>query len=417
MKRIVLALFALSFLTFHTATLTASQCANIGITDYKSLPAPEEAFEVAKLPQPTGNYKIGTAIFHLIDNSRKDRLGSNPDSLREIMVQVWYPAEVSKQQKTAPYFPDARLIDAMRKDGFYDQKPEVIDGLKDVSTHSILDAPIVKSSQKLPLILFSHGLGTPRPLYTSIAEELASYGYIVASIDHPSGGMTVLPDGRVLTAIAGGTPEEATDQAALWAGDASFVLDQLTDSKNKSAGRFASRIDINRIGMAGHSLGGAAALEVSLRDKRLKACANMDGAPFGRAQKEGTGCHTFVLRSSPDYSDEDLARKGRTRQQWEEMGRKGREAYAAVLQNRPGIAVYNAKIKGTGHMSFSDAPFVMPDMITRFGGRIIEPARGMEIISAYLRAFFDKHLLNKPSSLLEGPSKLYPEVSIEVFGK
>lgn len=169
--------------------------------------------------------------------------------------------------------------------------------------------------------------------------------------------------------------------------------------------------------MAGHSLGGAAALEAGWRDKRLKACADMDGAPFGRAQKEGVACHTLIMRSSPDYSDEDLARKGRTRAQWEEMGRKGQAMYKEIFQNRSGISVHRVSVKGTGHMNFSDAPFVMPDIITRFGGRIIEPARGFEIISSYLRAFFDQHLSGKANSLLGGPNKLYPEVSIDVFGK
>lgn len=416
MKRISTTILAILFLTFYPVALSASQIASIDVVGYKP-DASEEASRASKLPQPTGSHLVGTVILHLIDNTRKDTLGDKPDSLREIAVQIWYPAEASNQQKMASYFPDARLIDAMRKDGFYDQKPEVINSLREVSTHSALNAPVKKMVKKLPLIIFSHGLGVPRSLYTSIVEELASHGYIVAAIDHPSGGMMILPDGRVLTTIKGGTPEEATEQAAMWAGDVSFVLDQLTDPQNKSAGRFANRIDINRIGMAGHSLGGAAALEISLRDKRLKACANMDGAPFGRAQKEGVGCHTLIIRSSPDYSDEDLARRGRTREQWEEMGRKGRAAYAAIFQSRSGTSVCQVKIKGTGHMNFSDTPFVMPDTITRFGGRIIEPARGFNLISVYLRAFFDKHLLGKSSSLFEGPNNLYPEVSIEIFSK
>lgn len=401
---------ALSLLIFQPATFTASRLLN------QSANLSKEASRATLLPQPTGSYHLGTTIFHLIDTSRKDILGEKPDRSREIMLQVWYPAETSKQQ-TAAYFLDGRLIDSMKKDGFYDQKPEVMDAWRGVKTHSVLNAPIKKTSQKLPLLLFSHGLGMPRSHYTSLVEEMASYGYIVVAIDHPSGGLTILPDGRVLTAIAGGEPEEAATLSSLWAGDASFVIDRLLDSKDRSVGRFATHIDQSRIGMFGHSLGGAAAIEAGLTDKRLKACVDMDGAPFGRAQKEGIACHTMVLGSSPDYSDEDLARRGRTREQWEEMGRKGRAMYEAVFQNRNGKSAYRAKINGTGHLSFSDAPFVMPDTITRFGGRIIAPARGFEIMSAYLRAFFDQYLSGKPSSLLDGPNKLYPEVSIEIYGK
>ena len=49
-----------------------------------------------------------------------------------------------------------------------------------------------------------------------------------------------------------------------------------------------------------------------------------------------------------------------------------------------------ALVAGTGHFGFSDAPFVMPATIPRFGGRIIYPRRGWGVITRTLRACPDQ---------------------------
>src|SRR5262249_12637338 len=193
-------------------------------------------------------------------------------------------------------------------------------------------------------------------------------------------------------------------------------LDRMTEpSKTEAAqaGRFARHIDLQRVGILGHSLGGATALEACRLDPRFKAGADLDGAPFGKVTVEGLKRPTLILRSGPIYSDEDLAKKGRTRAQWEEMGRQGRAMWESLFQKSKSVTVYSIKINGAGHMSYSDAPFVMPDTITRFGGRIIDAKRGYEIMIHYILAFFDKYLNGKSSELLDGPNSTYEEVTAE----
>ena len=63
-------------------------------------------------------------------------------------------------------------------------------------------------------------------------------------------------------------------------------------------------------------------------------------------------------------------------------------------------------------MSFSDAPFVMPSTISRFGGKIIDPQRGLLVITSVMRAFFDQELKGTGDDLAKLPSR-YPEVTIE----
>jgi pimeloyl-ACP methyl ester carboxylesterase len=278
-----------------------------------------------------------------------------------------------------------------------------------------------KKRARFPLLFFSHGLGEPRSIYTAFAQDLASHGYIVVCIDHPYGGITILPDGRVVSAAgdpSAGNPEATPKQVEAWAKDASFVLERMSSpagGDSAAPARFGGRIDLSRVGMLGHSLGGAAALEACRADPRFKACADLDGAPFGKVTEEGLKRPTLVMRSGPVYSDEDLARRGRTREQWEELGRKGRAMWSSLFEKSEGVPVYSVKINGAGHMSFSDAPFVMPDTINRFGGRIIGARRGFDIMTHYVRDFFDKYLNGKSGDLLDRTPPPYPEVSAERF--
>ena len=388
----------------------------------KSPPAQKSAPEpTLHLPEPTGPYRVGTSIFHLTDPSRPDSLSKNPGQFRELIFQVWYPSDLTAKGKPAPYIPNPALLQALKDEQHDGQGPALFDSWKDVKTRAILDAPLSKKLERLPLLFFSHGLGESRSTYTALSQDLASQGYIVVCLDHPYGGITVLQDGRVFSTGAdpdAGNPEATPRQVEAWVKDVLFVLERMSSpakAELTTVGRFARHIDLARIGMLGHSLGGAAALEACRRDSRFKACADLDGAPFGKVTEEGVKRPTLIMRSGPIYSDEDLAKRGRTREQWEEMGRQGLAMWASLFQRSKNVPIYSVKINGTGHMSYSDAPFVMPDTINRFGGRIIEANRGFEIMSHYLHDFFDKYFNGKQSDLLDGAKPRYPEVSTERF--
>jgi predicted dienelactone hydrolase len=371
------------------------------------------------LPKPTGPYRVATSVFHLADSSRPDLLSKTPGRPRELMLQVWYPTDAGAKAEVAPYIPDAALLQALKDTQHDFQDAAVFDAWKEVRTDAALDAPLPRRRAKFPLLFFSHGLGEPRTLYTAVSQDLASHGYVVVCIDHPYGGVTVLPGGRVVTADGdpdAGSPDAAPRQTEAWAKDASFVLDRMTSRGGANPlRRFVEYVDPARVGMLGHSLGGAAALEACRADSRFKACADLDGAPFGKVVEEGLKRPTLVMRSGPVYSDEDLAKRGRTREQWEEMGRKGREMWGSLFRKSKNVPVYSVKINGAGHMSYSDAPFVMPDTINRFGGRIIEARRGFRIMTDYVRDFFGKYLRGKRSELLDGARTRYAEVSAERF--
>jgi len=372
------------------------------------------------LPAPSGTHAVGTSTFHLVDSTRTDFVQNTSDVYRELMVQVWYPAEETGQERQAPYVPTEDLLDTMKEDGYMDLPADAIESWRSLKIHAQSDAPFAQNVHPSGVLFFSHGLGLPRFHYTSLLQDLASHGYIIVAIDHPYGGLMQLPDGRTLSSSQDpadlNAPPVIAQRTHDWSADASFVLDRIL-SRQGLLGRFAQNINQDHVGMFGHSLGGSAALEACINDSRFKACVTMDGAPFGKVEHTGIQKPTLMLGSGPDYSDEDLAALGRTREQWEQMGEQYMSVVESILTLSDEHPGYLISIKGTGHMSYSDAPFVMPETISRFGGRIIAPNRGFEIMTTYLRSFFDQYLLNQPGDLFQGNSERYPEASVHVFNR
>ena len=54
------------------------------------------------LPAPTGHRRIGTVSLHLVDPSRPDPWVPS-ERVRELMIQLWYPAEAVHDYPLAPY--------------------------------------------------------------------------------------------------------------------------------------------------------------------------------------------------------------------------------------------------------------------------------------------------------------------------
>lgn len=149
------------------------------------------------LQEPTGPYKVGTITYDWTDSSRREEKCNGADVKRELMVQVWYPAENTENLKKAPYTKDApEIIRGLEK--YYFIKPFLLRKLKDVQTHSFINAQLSSKSVKYPVLIFSHGMVGSRNQNTFQAEELASHGYIVVAVDHPYyAAATVFSDGRV----------------------------------------------------------------------------------------------------------------------------------------------------------------------------------------------------------------------------
>ena len=126
------------------------------------------------------------------------------------------------------------------------------------------------------------GVGALATDYTTIAEDLASQGYVVVGADAPyTTTVVAFPDGRVIHKTPQGSPGgqeiSANKVINLWSSDTRFILDKLTYLNEKDpSGIFKGKLDMQAVGIVGHSFGGATAAEACRDDPRFKAGIDMD---------------------------------------------------------------------------------------------------------------------------------------------
>ena len=401
-------------MTVHTARRTSTITTILCLVLSSGLLAQSQKEVVAPLPEPSGAFAIGTTVAYLTDTARRD-----PDLRdgRPITLQLWYPA--TSNGPLAPYLVEPALPASMLRNQYYGIDSSALIAWRSVRTHSKLDVSPTKGTH--PLVAFSVGLGVARANYTSIAEELASHGYIVALVESPLQGYMVLPNGGEVMDTSGrfGTPAGHRRGVADWSKDISFALDALHAARVPEASRrVVGTIDWSRIGAAGHSSGGSVAMATCEADVRVRACVDLDGGvaspekePMADFVPRGTSKPTLMLRSEPLYDDTTFARRGTTREQWLKQ-REGGSAAAAEFVRRSNPSLRIAHLAGAGHFNFSDAPFVMPSAITRFGGRIIRPERGWTIITTVMRGYFDSEFAGHGDGLAALVAR-FPELTVD----
>ena len=151
-------------------------------------------------PKPTGPYAVGTKLYHLKDNKRKDSYSKDPaHPYRELMIKVWYPAQSDLlQKKSSPYAPD--LFDYLKKN-----RPIILllsGATRPLYVFELPEAPLSTKQHQYPIIIFTHGGGGSYDSNSVNCQELASYGYIVVGISHTYESTVVkFPDGRIVTAV------------------------------------------------------------------------------------------------------------------------------------------------------------------------------------------------------------------------
>ena len=343
------------------------------------------------LPEPTGPCPVGIVSLWLKDTSRSDPWAPEV-SARELMVSLWYPA-VPSDGPRARYMTPAESELLLASKGITGMPP---DSLSTVRTNAVSDAAPTGQPRSLPLVVLSPGFTNPRSTLTALAEALASHGYVVAGIDHTyESPATAFPDGRVTTGLAREAPRRNRWEkvAAGRAADVSFVLGELTGAHPAWPG--ADLIDPSRMGMAGHSIGGAAAIAAMLADSRIRAGVDMDGSIVTAIPAEGLSRPFLFLGKPPPAIPE---KPGGSASTWERDLRllTGWKRWLVV--------------DGAVHASFTDLALLADQSGIDIGARL-SGARSLDITRAYVRAFFDQHLLGETQSLLDRPSRSYPEVT------
>jgi pimeloyl-ACP methyl ester carboxylesterase len=232
-----------------------------------------------KLPAPTGPYCVGRMRLTWEDDQRHERY--HPERHREVIAEVWYPAK-EQTGRACPYFPELEVISGeLTKSGQITSLQAT--GLAWIASHAMLDAEFAEVDKHCPVILLSPGNSTNVEFYSVYGEELASRGFVVFGVNHPYDVTGVrLRDGSVATyrERPPGDKEALTARMAERSADVRFLVDCLA-ALNNGDGRLAQHLDLSKIGIMGHSLGGMTAAESCTADPRLLACINVDGLHAG----------------------------------------------------------------------------------------------------------------------------------------
>ena len=162
-----------------------------------------------------------------------------------------------EEAATDPPVDYAKLPD-LRKSGPYAVKKEVWN-LTDTTRNRSLYADIyIPQTQggRIPVIVFSHGLASRPEDYAQGFEKLASHGFLIAAPQHPGS------DSIWAKEVLEGYHRDAFDLNDFINRhkDISFMIDEL---ERRNASQFQNRLDLQNIGMAGHSFGGYTGLAIA----------------------------------------------------------------------------------------------------------------------------------------------------------
>src|SRR6267143_285656 len=371
----------------------------VGLTMLLALLWREHKTEVT-LPAPTGHFAVGRTTYTWVNNAETDELAPSSGAKRDVVVLIWYPSAAAKSAAPVEYLPAAWRLALAQHSGVLMSQFFTRD-LSLVQAHSTSDPDISPEQRSYPVVIMRAGGGALTTDFTTHAEDLASHGYIVVG----------LPGNRVVIRPPTNDPENLqADQAnrlinrllPRWTTDTAFVVTQLGHlNAADPSGKFTGRLDMQRLGMFGHSFGGATALQFCHDDPRCKAGIDIDGAPYGSVVQEGLK-QPFMFILSDHH-----------RELSEPAGRQIMADIQSIYGRLPSGRLL-ITIRRANHFSFSDQMLLKSHyvivLLRIFGFGGLDGRRGLAITAEYVRTFFDVYLKDAPIALLNKPSQLSPEV-------
>ena len=326
-----------------------------------------DALSPSPVAAPDGAHPVG----------RVDAALTAPDRSRAIMVSVWYPA--ARAGAPAAYIPAAdpvaqswiAVVSAQ-----WLHTPVAAIAMVGATIGATEGAPVDTSLGRLPVVIVSPGLGTPRFILSGLATDLASRGYVAVTMDHTGESPAVeFPGGRITFGDrtrpydAGYMSRRLADRLD----DTRLALDRLP-----TLPIVGPLVDLGRIAMAGHSYGGLTAVQTMSRDPRVRAAVVLDG-PAGWSEVAATPVldRPVLLLSAGDMVH---------------------ESWKAFRDPRFELA----SVTGAGH-------YVATDLPALGGGTdlcgIVPADRAATVTRGTVTGWLDRHLLDR-----DIPRPAYPEL-------
>lgn len=338
------------------------------------------------LPQPTGQHPVGVLTYSWTDSSRTDSM-TVPLGPRVVLGRVWYPS-AHVDGPTAPY---VEHLDAAHNDWTQLHAR--------VRTHSWSRAAFSGDVRRAPVIVFVPGRSTATFDYTTLAEDLASHGYVVVGVDSPHHSKVVMPDGTLLPvrfpSMGPSTYPNGFDSAQvpmnrLVVADLRFVMQLLRDLDRRDR-ILREHLDLTRVGMAGHSNGGMAGSRACAEEPLCKAFFSFEGMQTKELRLGGVDKPYGLLYSEQTLSFDTL------------------QVFTEMRLHAKGPFVL-WRVNGAGHNSVTDLLLVRPTLFSY----PIAAERGIEVTHAIARSFFDEYLLG--THRIDSVAGGFSEVKLEYYG-
>lgn len=396
------------------------------------------ALPVFKLPAPTGDYDIGVKYAYLTDERHVEPFLKDASAKRQLAVKIYYPATRAAGKPYAAYFHDSSgLVEAFAAG--YHMPAILFKQLTLVKTHVQEGVPVSERQASYPVVLFSHGGGTTMESHTAQCEDLASHGYVVVAVDHTYVASAAELPGRVVTdrdataSFDEGDPLAAITQ--IMADDDSFVIDELAAlNAGEADALLKGKLNLQAIGVVGHSLGGAAAYNLAVRDPRIKAAVNLDGAVYV-ASDPTKRISPLLMLANDEFHLQAISAREPLMKKWADMPDDERQAVATAYGSQQAYAeIYERQrlaiagladalktsgnlysIEGSAHMKMSDIGLYVGSGFRRFVG--INGSTSSEQCLAIVRAatltFLDQQLKQEPDASMDSVLHRYPKLHRE----
>ncbi|PRY84329.1 alpha/beta hydrolase family protein [Mongoliibacter ruber] len=375
---------------------------------------------VFKLPKPKGPYQIGAQYLKVTSNRLEIITGDKAEK-RTFMVKVWYPSN-SQEEEMESYLDKGNRLGFSNKYGLPNSITNYLDY---VNTNTRQKPPIADG--KFPVLIFSHGSNSEAYGYYALIEEIVSHGFIVLNINHTyeSSG-SLFPDGDIklynrlfdqntndakMREMAWNATQSyhsarneseqlmavqnlienyiAADISMRWSKDIIDLIDHLFLWEENSF--LNSHMELEKIGVFGHSQGGSAIGQALKDDNRIKAGINLDGVQWGEMINSNMDKPLLLLSSDWDKDHLDL----------------NKFAYRNLKKSNFKSLV----IKNTGHSNFMDIPLIVNSSKINEAGKIA-PLRSYEITHEIVLDFFNQHLYSQRSRF-EELLNAYQEIEIK----
>jgi dienelactone hydrolase len=264
--------------------------------------------------------------------------------------------------------------------------------------------PESTNNETYPLVIFSHGAFGFRGSNYSTFMELASHGYVVCSIDHTYQAFyTKQTDGKVrivnnaflndAIAVSSDAYEDQKtydlthDWLKLRTEDMNLVLKTILDNaKKEKVDEVYQRIDSDKIGLFGHSLGGATAAVLGRERKDIDAVIVIDGTMIG---EEVSFVNGKAVLNNDAYPVPLL---NLYNEQHYRDALADAEIYPNTVASAKAVDAHQVVFKGAGHLNFTDLPLFSPVLAQKLGTGNIDSRYCIETMNGVVLNYFNHYL-------------------------